>query len=776
MDTSLHRLALSLGLLAASCSASPDQAGLPGADAGPAPACEDGGACGPREACRRSVCRGGTCVEEALSGPCEDGDLCTEGDRCEEGLCVAGAAKVCRASESCRVASCEPATGACVEVEAQDGTLCSDGDGCTNGESCQGGACVGGEPFECPLTNCMIANVCRPELSRCVPVFAPDETPCSDENICTEDDVCRDGVCEPGSPADRGPRCSEGLCFTEVSESLGLRFAPNPVFDVEGAGAAVADFDGDGWMDVVVFQEATQPKLFINEEGSGFRDQSEDWGLEVDFEVLLMIQGLAAGDLDDDGDPELVMVGEGANLIFWNEDGRFSVDARSIADAPKWAVGAALGDADADGDLDVLVANYITPPSSFPFHDPQVNTLFLNEGARRFVDVSEEVGLRSVAPGTTYAIAFTDFDGDGVQDIIECNDFGQFVQPNRWLRGGFDDNGGLLYQDVAPELGTDLAFYCMTIAAGDFDRDGDLDYYHTNIGAHPLLRNLGGRFDDVGAQLGVQAAQDACFTRLKSAGWGAGFRDFDLDGWPDLFASAGWVPSTPMDENPRQSENTMFHRVGDRFVDVAASSGIGSDARSKGVVFFDYDRDGDVDVLVVNMVQGPELFRNDSPRKGGWLELGFLGRTSSGDGFGAQVLADFGTFSIRGEHQPHGGYASASEPRLHFGAGPAERAELTVTWTSGIEQRLEVKTNASHRLVEPVALIEVVQVNDARVRVELRRVGSGRPPLTLGFLDGDGELLSSSLADADDLELPMPVGAVRVRVFDAQGGRDERPL
>ncbi len=776
MDSPVYRHALIWAalLLNAACS-SPPSSGSPSPDLGGALSCVEGSPCEPTgNPCRRAVCRDGACVEEPREGgDCDDGDLCTEGDRCEAGRCVPGPAKRCKASASCRTASCDPDTGLCVEATAPDGSLCTDGDGCTTGEACQDGACVGGAPFLCPLTDCMIANVCDSELSRCVPVIAPDGTTCSDANVCTEGDVCREGDCMPGSPAERAPRCSEGLCFTEVARELGLNFAPNPSFDFEGAGAAVADFDGDGWMDVVLFQERTPPRLYLNKGGDGFRDATDAWGLEVDFQVLLLVQGLGAGDLDGDGDPDLVMVGEGSNLVFFNEGGRFRVDEEAIADAPKWAVGVALADADLDGDLDVLLANYIEPPSSFPFHDPEVNTLFLNDGEGRFRDASEETGLRAEPAGTTYAIAFTDFNQDGVQDIVECNDFGQYVQPNRWLKGSLED-GRLRYEDVAPSLGTDVAFYCMTIGAGDYDRDGDLDYYHTNIGTHALLRDEGARFVDAAASLGVEATNDACFTELKSAGWGAGFRDFDLDGWPDLFATAGWVPSTPMDANPRRSENKLFHRVGVGFVDVAYSSGVASPARSKGVVFLDYDEDGDADILVANMVQEPELYRNDSPRKGRWLTLALRGRLSNRDGFGARVYADFGTFEILGEHQPHGSYASVSEPRLHFGAGPAEAAELRVVWPSGVEQRLRVGTNVKHELVEPVGLIDGLAVDEGTLRVQLRRLRDDA--LRLIFLGPGGEVLGESPVLGDTVERTIPVGAVRVRLVDPGGGVDERRL
>jgi len=745
-------------------------------DGGVALECDAARPCeAPVEPCLRSVCRSGVCVEEPQSGSCEDGDPCTEGDRCEAGVCVPGSPKACSASASCRVASCDPETGACVEALAPDGTLCSDGDGCTTGEACQEGRCVDGAPFVCPLTDCMIANRCYSALSRCVPVFAPDGTPCSDANVCTEGDSCREGQCAAGPPADRASRCSEGLCFSEVASAVGLDYAPNPIFDFEGAGSAVADFDGDGWTDVVLFQEQTPPRLYLNEAGASFRDATETWGLEVDFEVLVLIQGLGAGDLDGDGDADLVMVGEGSNLIFYNEGGRFRVDAAAIADAPKWAASVALGDADLDGDLDVLIGNYIEPPSSFPFHDPQVNTLFLNEGGGVFRDVSRTTGLRDEPAGTTYAIAFTDFDQDGIQDVVECNDFGQYVQPNRWLKGSLD-GGRLRYVDVAPELGTDVAFYCMTVSKGDFDRDGDLDFYHTNIGRHALLRNEGNRFVDAAAMVGVEATNDACFTELESAGWGAGFRDFDLDGWPDLFATAGWVPSTPMDENPRESENTLFHRVGPGFVDVAHSSGVASTARSKGVAFFDYDRDGDVDILVANMISGPELFRNDTPRRGRWLELSLRGRLSNRDGFGARVFADFGNFEILEEHQPHGSYASVSEPRLHFGAGTADAAVLRILWPSGVEQRLlGVGTNAGHALVEPVAVIRDLSVDQGMLQLRVERLRAG-DRLELAFLDEAGERLSATVVEGETVDRTIPRDAVRVRLVDDGGGADERRL
>jgi len=584
-------------------------------------------------------------------------------------------------------------------AEQANGARCEDGDACTVDDRCYDGACVAGAPVTCPAPDaCHHAGRCSPDTGRCTYRPRSNGARCEDGSVCTERDQCVDGRCAPGEPVpDSTPPCSEGLCFTDVAEEAGLAPVAGFVGTTMGGGAGFLDYDGDGWLDLIYGNEGGPPRLYRNEADGTFAEVTALAGLPEEGSFGRFM-GLAASDYDGDGDVDLYYLHRGANALYRNDGGTFTdvTEAAGVGDE-RWSTAAAFADFDGDGDLDLYVGNFIRR-ASFPDHEPFPNALYRNDDGV-FVDVARELGVAGA--GTTLAAAWSDFDGDGRLDLFVCNDFGSHVQPNRLYR-----NLGGRFEDVSATRGADLALYCMGIAPGDFDRDGDLDYYFANLGGNALLRNDGdAAFSNATAMTGVGGRFDACFRGLLSASWSVAFHDFDSDGWLDLYVSNGYVSSDSHLANARNARNAVYRHQGASlaFVDVSRSARADHDGIGRGAAFGDYDRDGDIDVLQIEIDGMPRLLRNDAPAPGHWLRLHLQGRGANRDAIGARVTVYAGGVTHLREVTGGGGYQSDSERTVHVGLGPASTAtRIEIRWPSGVLQELtDIAANQELTLAEP---------------------------------------------------------------------------
>ncbi len=484
-----------------------------------------------------------------------------------------------------------------------------------------------------------------------------------------------------------------------------------------GNGAAWLDYDGDGKLDLYVVNGSTYDRkpgagepnrLFKGDGKGGFADVTEKagvgdrgWGY-----------GVAVGDYDNDGDPDLYVTNFGPNVLYRNDgDGTFTdVTAKSGTGNALFSTAAAWIDYDLDGDLDLYVGNYMeSSPDKVPARGsaaadstfcryrgievacgplgqtPLPDALYRNEGGDRFVDVSAEAGIALDRPRFTLGVVAGDLDGDGRTDLYVANDS---VQNSLWRNvggGRFEDVGvrslTALNADGQTQagMGTDL---------GDYDGDGRPDIVVTNF-AHDLntiYRNVNGKLfidDSRAAGLG---------TTYLALSWGVGFHDFDLDGDLDLFIANGHIyPEVDgFDVGTRYRQpNHLFENAGGRFTEVGGASGPGlALARSfRGAAFADFDDDGDVDVYVTALNDRGALLRNDSPRAGSWLRVRLVGKSANRDGVGAAVTAVVGERRLLRLRTGGGSFLSASDPRLHFGLGSAERVDaLEIVWPGGERQ------------------------------------------------------------------------------------------
>ncbi len=558
-------------------------------------------------------------------------------------------------------------------------------------------------PIVCPpIDQCHGPGIFDPVTGRCSEPPVPDDTPCDDGSICTDADACQAGACTGGIDiAPPGDLCDDGVCFTDIAPSGGIEFSSTAFMtSFMSAAGVLLDYDGDGALDVLLASESATPTLYRNLGDGTFEDVTSAAGIPVVLSSERLM-GLSAADYDNDGDPDVYVTFRGPNRLWRNDGGVFTdVTAEAGVGDDRWSMSATFGDYDRDGFLDLYVGNYIDE-KMFPFHDPQPNALYRNLGDGTFEDVTAALDVGGL--GTTLAVAWTDYDADGQLDLIVCNDFGEFIEPNKLY-----DYDGATFTESSETLGTDIAFFCMGIAPGDYDRDGDMDYYFTNLGKNALLRNDGAAFADATDATGTAQHFDRCFTELFITSWSTGFGDFDNDGWLDLYVSNGHVPAARIIDNSRQTANALFHHDGAAltFTEISHTAGVDDGRIGRAAAFGDIDRDGDLDILQVNADGQAALYRNDSTVLGGSIVVDLHGRTSNRDGLGARLAVTTPEATLIREATRTYGYLMASDPAVHVGIGAAPTADVDIAWPSGIAQHL-VAVPASTRVaaVEPAVTI-----------------------------------------------------------------------
>ncbi len=500
-----------------------------------------------------------------------------------------------------------------------------------------------------------------------------------------------------------------GLDFWHFSGATGDYFLPETI----GSGVALIDFDTDGDLDVFFLQgsllspdatmaAATRPpppgwtagnRLYRNQlvptGALSFEDVSGDAGdLGAGYGM-----GVAVGDFDNDGDPDLYLTGLVENFLLRNDGGRFTdVTADSGAADPRWNVGAAFLDFDVDGDLDLFVTAYVADPLAHKecrspagmrdycvptVFEPLADRLFVNQGRNRFADISEASGIGAVA-GNGLGVVAADFDLDGLIDVYVANDK---TANHLWINEGdgrFTESallaGAAYNSDGQAEAS-------MGVAADDYDSDGDLDLFMTHLGAesNTLYRNDGrGDFVDVTDRTNLAAGS------MRYTGWGTRWIDADHDGARDLFVANGAVLSelADSDRHAYAQRNQLFLADGERYVERPFP---GSPQNSRGVAFGDVDNDGDVDIVISNSDGPARLFLNRPDPRRSWLSVKLTGTRSNRDAAGARVaLLRDGRRPVWGRVARDGSYAAASDPRVHFGLGDWDApVDVAVIWPSG---------------------------------------------------------------------------------------------
>ena len=519
------------------------------------------------------------------------------------------------------------------------------------------------------------------------------------------------------------------LRFEDRSRKSGIGFrhhaSPTPekhLVETMGGGVALVDFDNDGFLDIFfvnggalssadrgVSVERSQPelhdRLYRSRKGLKFEDVTHQAGVSARTRRIYGM-GVATGDYDNNGYPDLFVTGYGGTILYRNVDGRTFEDQTEAARAnvPGWSASAGFFDADLDGDLDLFVTRYLEwsletskrcgdniPVYCSPREYPAVASVLLrNEGDGTFTDVSREWGIAQ-SPGKALGVAFNDADADSLPDVIVANDStAQQLFLNRGPDGFIEEalSSGLAYNEDGG------SFAGMGVDFEDYDNDGRPDVVATALAKelYPLFRNEGnGTFGYVTRQTGLAEIT------ARLSGWSVKFTDFDHDGWKDLFAAQSHVLDNVELMEPGleylQPPLIAMNRAG-RFVDVGDSAGpvFQSSIAGRGAAFGDLDNDGDIDVVLGVLDDNPKvLYSNGSAGANHWLQIRLVGRTSVRDGQGARVSVWTSSGGAQARYATTaGGYLSANDPRIHFGLGDESIAsKVLVRWPSGVRQVLE---------------------------------------------------------------------------------------
>jgi hypothetical protein len=486
--------------------------------------------------------------------------------------------------------------------------------------------------------------------------------------------------------------------FQDVTAAAGLTTSvPSPACGQFSSGAAWADVNGDGHLDLLVTRLGDPVQLFVNDGAGHFADQAVARGINVTD-----ANGASFADYDNDGHADLVLVRDGSDLLFHNDGTGHFTDvsaAAGIGDPGYRGMSASWGDYDGDGRLDLYVTNYMHCTGDWGSEEQIIanvaydpDKLYHNNGDGTFTDVTASLG-KEATNGAGFAAAWFDYNGDGRPDLYLANDFvGPSPDHNHlWRNDGPAAGGGWTFTDVSQASGTAFWMNTMGIGVGDYDRDGHLDLALTNIGANKLLHNDGnGTFVEEAAAGIARPTQDSSYDSIT---WGGGFADFNLDGWEDLYLAAGNFqrsPGTPVGVQP----NELYVNDGaGRFLDVSAATGAADPGDSKGVAFADYDGDGRMDMFVVDQGGAPHLYRNVTPPGANhWLEVDTVGAVSNRDGCGARVVATLagGATLTREVSCGSTSVGSGSQRTVHFGLGSAPTVDrLQVVWPSGTHQTLD---------------------------------------------------------------------------------------
>ena len=519
-------------------------------------------------------------------------------------------------------------------------------------------------------------------------------------------------ACRPTS----SERVGEGASapwFEEIAARAGIDFVHHSghgkqhyLPEIMGGGAALFDMDNDGLLDMYFVQsgQLTDPsagpgnRLYRNRGDGTFENITERSGAGIKTYGM----GVAAGDFDNDGYTDLYVTNFGHNVLLKNDGhGHFTdVSAKAGVASSGWSTSAAFVDYDGDGALDLFVVHYLNwqrsadvecfslggvpdycSPASFDL--PSASTLYHNNGNGTFTDVSERSGI-ATAVGNGLGVVAGDFNRDGRIDIFVAND----RTPNHlWL-----NQGGGRFQESALTMGCALdqdgaAKSGMGVDAVDLDDDGDLDLLVVNLDGESdsFFRNQGQFFKDDTVTVGLRTPSRP-FTRF-----GAAFRDFDNDGYLDLYEANGRVglQSQRYGPDPYAEPSLLFRGLaGPRFEEVAPRGGVRTPlaATSRAAAFGDIDNDGGIDVVVVNRDSRPYLLHNVVKSRGHWILLRVVDDHGR-DALGAELTMTVGSRTIHRDVRAAYSYLASSDPRVHVGLGSESAArQVIVRWPDGVRE------------------------------------------------------------------------------------------
>jgi enediyne biosynthesis protein E4 len=513
--------------------------------------------------------------------------------------------------------------------------------------------------------------------------------------------------------------------FTDIAAAAGL-VAPTTygnadhkdyILEAVGCGCAFLDYDNDGWMDIFILSgtkmegspKSATNRLYKNNRDGTFTDVTDHAGLHD----VGWASGVCVGDYNNDGFEDLFCTYFGQNKLYRNNgNGTFTEVTQQAGlwnDTPRFGAGCTFLDYNRDGNLDLFVSNYVEfdikrvpkpgqnidctwkgiPVECGPRGLPHgVHSLYRNNGDGTFTDVSVPSGISALRGSYGMSAVAADFDEDGWPDIfLACDSTPSLLFMNN--RDGTFREEGVIRGVALSENGEEQAG--MGIGVGDYDLDGHLDLFKTHFSEDTsgLYHNDGkGNFTDVTrmARIGVEN---------RYVCWGAGIVDLDNDGFPDIFMVSGSVYpelERTLPQYPNKTPRVVFRNLGNgTFEELMDEAGPGVSAAhcSRGCAFGDFDNDGDLDILIVNLNEPPSLLRNDVRGSNHWLKIKLVGTKSNRSAIGARVVVRYGKKGQVQEVLSQSSFYSANDSRLHFGLGAEKTADVAIRWPSGLREELK---------------------------------------------------------------------------------------
>ncbi len=527
--------------------------------------------------------------------------------------------------------------------------------------------------------------------------------------------------------------------FSPMRQEVGISHLYDPMGHL-GGGAVVFDMNNDGFMDLFLPGGNTTNKILLNDNGETFIDITSATGIGILNNIYVL--GGVSGDFNRDGFDDLFLTtwryittwgGPNFNIsnlmLLNNGDNTFmNVSGFYGILHPALSASATLLDVNQDGFLDIYVANYVENSQLIFDESNQVsgfahqcynNFLYVSDNGQGYYEEAEDYGVND--NGCGLAVAAGDILPNGHQDIVVVNDFGQWVEPNTMYK-----NSGGSFEDISEISQTDIGLYGMGIAVGDYDENGHMDFYITNMGRNALLRHQElEQWTDATNEAGVENE----FTGdLLTTGWGTFFFDFDNDSHLDLYVSNGHIPAAPFIQNALYDSNKLYRNNTDgTFEDVTELANLMDTAMGRGAVVFDFNNDGKLDIIQVNIEHpfnqaqnGTVLYLNETENDNNFVMFHLKGTTVNTNAIGARVQLYAHNRMLLRLVDGGSSHASHNDKRIHYGLGEINEIDSVLIYWPGMptpQVLNDPEINQIHTVVQEDVVTDVQLLTEKTVQL-----------------------------------------------------------